>query len=218
MSLYKTLKDHVYDYISNKINDGTLKPNERLSENKISEDMEVSRTPVREALMQLANEGYLEKSPRRGFVVKELSLERVQRIYAIIGCLEALAASLAVDRLTEEDMKEMKNILGDIDNAILNRDYNQYYKLQTKFHDVFIKAADNEELSDLLTSLKKNFIRQTYITNKEQVDTLIKVVQETHEEHKEIYRLFQEKDKGGLEKYLRNVHWNVRYAKYDSIL
>lgn len=216
--IYKTLKDHVYDYISKKINDGTLKPNERISENRVCDDLEISRTPVREALMQLASEGYLEKTPRKGFIVKELSLERVQRLYAIIGCLEALAASLAVDRLTEDDMKKMENTLDKIDKAILDRDYTEYYKLQTQFHNIFIEAADNEELSQLLTSLKKNFIRQTYITDKEQVDTLLRVVQETHKEHKEIYNLFQEKNKDKLEKYLRNVHWNVRYAKYDSIL
>lgn len=216
--IYKTLKDHVYEYISDKINDGSLKPNEKINENRISEDLGVSRTPVREALMQLASEGYLEKSPRRGFVVKEVSLERVQHLYAIIGCLEALAASLAVDRLTEEDMEKMKSILEEIDKAILDRDYVKYYKLQTEFHGVFIEAADNEELSQLLASLKKNFIRQTYITDKEQVDTLFKVVQETQTEHEEIYRLFKEKNKDKLEKYMRNIHWNVRYAKYDSIL
>ncbi|WP_372998870.1 GntR family transcriptional regulator [Lutispora sp.] len=218
MIKYKTLKDHVYDYISAKINDGSLKPNERISENRISEDLEVSRTPVREALLQLANEGYLEKNPRRGFIVKELTLERVKRIYAIIGCLEALAASLAVDRMTDKELKEMESVIEEIDKTINDRDYNNYYKLQMKFHDIFIEVADNEELSRLLSSLKRNFIRQTYFTEKEQVDTLFKVVQDTHNEHKEIFRLFKEKNKSELERYLKEVHWNVRYAQYDSIL
>ncbi len=215
---YKTLKDHVYDYISKKINDGTLKPKERICENKICEDLEISRTPVREALMQLASEGYLEKSPRKGFIVKELNLERVQRLYAIIGCLEGLAASLAVDKMTGKDMKTMESILDKIDKAIIDKDYGEYYKLQTEFHSVFIDAADNEELSFLLTALKKNFIRQTYITDTEQVDTLLSVVQDTHKEHRVLFNLFKEKDKAKLESYLRNVHWNVKYAKYDSII
>lgn len=216
--IYKTLKDHVYDYISKKINDGTLKPNERINENRICDDLGISRTPVREALMQLASEGYLEKSPRRGFIVKELNLERVKRLYAIIGSLEALAASLALDRLTEPDMKRMKDILVKIDEVILNMDYSEYYRLQTEFHNIFIKAADNDELTALLASIKKNFMRQTYITNKEQVSTLLKVVQETHSEHWVMLKLFQEKKKDELEKYLRDVHWNVRYAVYDSIM
>lgn len=206
------------DYISKKINDGTLKPNERINENRICDDLGISRTPVREALMQLASEGYLEKSPRRGFIVKELSLERVKRLYAIIGSLEALAASLAVDRLTESDMRKMEDTLVKIDKIILDMDYSEYYRLQTEFHSIFIEAADNEELTSLLASLKKNFMRQTYITNKEQIDTLLKVVQETHSEHWVMLKLFQEKNKGELEKYLRNVHWNVRYAVYDSIM
>ncbi len=215
---YKTLKDHVYDYISKKINDGSLKPNERISENKICDDLEISRTPVREALMQLASEGYLEKTPRKGFIVKELSLERVQKLYSIIGCLEALAATLAMDRLTDEDLKNMEDILIKTDRAIVDMDYTEYYKLQTEFHNIFIEAADNDELMQLLMSIKKNFIRQTYITDKEQVDTLLRVVQETHKEHWEIYRLFQEKENDKLEKYLRNVHWHVKYARYDSMV
>ncbi len=216
--VYKTLKDHVYDYISKKINDGSLKPNERINENIICDDLEISRTPVREALMQLASEGYLEKTPRKGFIVKELSLERVQELYAIIGCLEALAATLAMARLTDADMKDMEDLLIKIDKAIDDMDYKEYYKLQTEFHNIFIEAADNEELMQLLSSIKKNFIRQTYITDKEQVDTLLKVVQETHKEHWEIYRLFREKNCEGLEKYLRNVHWHVKYASYDSMV
>lgn len=215
---HKTLKDHVYDYISKKINDGTLKPNERINEKIISEDLEVSRTPVREALMQLASEGYLEKTPRKGFIVKELSLNRVKDLYAIIGSLEALAASFAIDKLTNEDMHYMEKVLLKIDKAISDMDYSKYYKLQAEFHNIFIKAADNEELLELLTSLKRNFIRQTYITDKEQVDTLLKVVQETHKEHWVIYRLFKEKKGEELEKYLRDIHWNVRYAKYDSMI
>jgi len=217
MPIYKTLKDHVYDYISAKINDGSLKPNERINENKISEDLEVSRTPVREALLQLANEGYLEKNPRKGFIVKELTLERAKRIYVIIGCLEALAASLALDKMTDEHMKEMERLIEDIDKTIEERDYAKYYRLQMRFHDVFIEAADNEELSKILSSLKRNFIRQTYFRKDEELDTLFKVVKETHDQHRVILRLFKEKKKAELERYLKEVHWNVKYVQYDTV-
>ena len=212
---YKSLKDYVYEYISDKINDGSLKAKEKISESKISEDLAVSRTPVREALMQLSNEGYIERYPRRGFIVKELDLERVHRLYEVIGCLEGLAASLAIDKLTEKEMKSMEDILKEIDESIENRDYLTYYKLQTEFHNVFIKAADNEELFKILESLKKNFIRQTYITDKEKRDILFEVILETQEQHKEIHRLFKEKDKEKIERYLRDVHWGEEYAHYD---
>lgn len=215
--IHKTLKDHVYDYISKKINDGSLKPNKRINENIICNDLEISRTPVREALMQLASEGYLEKAPRKGFIVKELNLERVKNLYEIIGCLEALAASLSVDKLTNMDLKDMEDILKKADEAISGRDYSKYYKLQTEFHSIFIKSTDNKELILLLTTLKRNFIRQTYITDKEQVDTLLDVVKDTHSQHWEILKLFKEKDKAKLEDYLRNVHWNIKFAEYDTI-
>ena len=81
---YKSLKEHVYEYISNQIRDETLKPGEKINENVICETLKISRTPVREALIQMANDGYIEQIPRRGFVVKSISLERVHNIYEIL--------------------------------------------------------------------------------------------------------------------------------------
>lgn len=217
MSVYKTLKDHVYDYISNKINDGSLKPNERINENNICEDLQISRTPVREALLQLASEGYLEKLPRRGFTVKELKPERVEQIYIVIGCLEGLAAKLSLSNITDEHIYEMKEIVKSMDKALENRDYSEYYKLQTKFHDVYISASGNDELIKLLNELKKSFIKQTYYTNDDNGDEFHEVLLNTNEEHKVIVELFEQKDREKLEDYIKDVHWNTEYARYDSI-
>lgn len=217
MSVYKTLKDHVYDYISDKINDGSLKPSERINENNISEDLQVSRTPVREALLQLASEGYLEKLPRRGFTVRELKQERVEQIYVVIGCLEGLAAKLSLAHITDEHVDKMKEFVKSMDKALENRNYSEYYKLQTKFHDVYISASGNDELTKLLNELKRSFIRQTYYTNGGNGDEFYEALLNTHEEHKVIVKLFKEKNGDKLEDYIKDVHWGIKYARYDSI-
>ena len=67
MSQYLTLKDHVYNYISSKINDGSSKPLDKINEQQISDELEISRTPIK-ALIQLASEGYLENTARKGFM------------------------------------------------------------------------------------------------------------------------------------------------------
>lgn len=66
---YRSLKDHVYDYIAQKIQDGTLLPNQKINEAEICKKLDISRTPTREALFQLASDNLLQYIPRRGFIV-----------------------------------------------------------------------------------------------------------------------------------------------------
>jgi len=212
---FKTLKDHIYEYISSCITDGSLQPNEKINENKICDDLDVSPTPVKEALIQLETDGYLKRIPRRGFYVKELSLEKVQEKYIVIGVLDGLAASLALPNITEKDIEQMKYITEMIDMAIKAKQYNQYFQLQTEFHNVYIKKCNNEELTILLNTLKKSFIKQTYYIH-ESEEKLFDILHETNHEHKKIINLFEAKDKLKLEDYIRNVHWSIKHASLDA--
>ena len=83
--IYQSLKDHVYEYISNEIKNKKLNPNEKINEQAICNELNVSRTPVREALIQLSADGLLDITPRRGFRVKALSLKDAQDLYAVIA-------------------------------------------------------------------------------------------------------------------------------------
>lgn len=213
---YKSLKDHVYDYISSKINDGSLRPGERINENQICESLQVSRTPVREALLQLSNEGYLENLPRRGFIVKEVDNRKVEEIYAILGCLEGMAAACALKKMTQSHMAVLEELIGEMDSAIERREYNEYYKLQMVFHDNIIAMSGNEELHKLITGLKKKLIKQSYIASDSDED-LFKALEETNGEHKKILELFRAGDGSGLEAYMREVHWSTKYASLESL-
>lgn len=213
---FKTLKDHVYDYISKKITDGSLKPNEKINEKEISEDLSVSATPVREALIQLESYGYIEKIPRKGFYVKELSPEQVKEKYIVIGALDSLAATLAVDAMTGKDIKKMEKVAESIDNSIKSKNLERYFELQQKFHEIYIEKCGNTELKETLDRLKKSFIRKTYIPtdkNKDIYDILIS----TNDEHKIIINFFKNKEKEKLEKYIRYIHWDVKYAELSAI-
>lgn len=216
MNKYLSLKDHVYNYISKKINEGSLTANEKINEQLICEELQISRTPVREALIQLATEGYLENLPRRGFRVRLIDENKAVELYMIIGALESLAASLAIEFITTEEINNMKKLVIDMDEAITSGLYTNYYKLQTMFHKTFINICNNEELIRLLNQLKKSFIRQTYIDNKETED-FFEILKNTNDEHKKIIELFEKKDKKSLESYLKDVHWSIENAKFDSI-
>ncbi len=79
MNAFLSLKDHVYNYISQAINEGRLKPNEKINEKMIMEDLNISRTPVREAFLELSVEGYLENVPRKGFHVKRVDEKKPKK-------------------------------------------------------------------------------------------------------------------------------------------
>lgn len=215
MEEFLTLKDHVYNYIAEQIREGSLVPGKKINENSISEKMNISRTPVREALIQLASEGLIENLPRKGFVIKHLNEEEAKEIYLIIGVMDGLAISLACPMLTEQAIKDMEFYAASMDLAIETVNFSMYHKLQEQFHDVYLGLCPNKSLVSLLSQLKKKFLRRSYVA--EPQSCMKDILFETNKEHREIIRLIREKDVSGLEKYLREVHWNVQKAYMETL-
>ena len=215
MDSFKSLKDHVYEYISEKINDGSLMPETKISEKMVIDDLNISRTPVREALIQLAAQGYLENIPRKGFIVKQVDSQKAQEVYGMLGVLDGYAASLATQVMTPEDIQKLKDIYRKMEHALETESIKTYYAFQNQFHDVYIQKSGNQELIKEIQLLKKIFIRQTYTTGDGET-SLKKVLKTTNEDHKTIIELFEKKDGAQLEHYLRNHHWDPELAGYDT--
>jgi DNA-binding GntR family transcriptional regulator len=205
---HKSLKELVYLHLYEKINNGTLKPREKINESQLCKDIDVSRTPIREALIQLEDEGYIERLPRRGFTVKEISQDTIKAIYQILGCLEGFAATLAIDRLTDKDLEDLRILVKKMDEAIAEKKVQEYFRLQRNFHNVYISICGNSELSDLITSLKKRFVKKAYYLSEDQ-RSLYETMERNNNGHKHIIELLEKRDKAGLNSYLRDVHWNL---------
>lgn len=214
---YRSLKDIVYDYISDQITSRKLKPNEAINEAAICKDLEISRTPVREALMQLSSEGYIEHVPRRGFFTRELSLERVRNIYEILGSLEALAAVRAVERPGYLDLDVLRRLAEEMEQVIKARQYDPYHHLQYQFHDVFVQACGNEDLIRMIVSLKKILMSHEYLKRASESNNQA-VFDKMNEEHWHIVVLFEAGDKEALRTFLRDEHWNVKYAEFQTFV
>lgn len=215
MGEFLTLKDHVYNYIAEQIRGGGLVPGKKINENSISEKLKISRTPVREALIQLASEGLLENVPRKGFVIRHLNVEEAKEIYLIIGVMDGLAVSLACPALTEQNLKDMEFYISSMDLAIETGNYSMYHKLQEEFHGVYMALCPNQNLVNLLIQLKKKFLRRSYVA--EPQSSMKDILFTTNREHREIVRLIRERDTAALELYLRNVHWNEQKAYMETI-
>lgn len=214
MSNFLSLKDHVYNYISNKINSGELKSNEKINEKEIMEDLNISRTPVREALIQLSSEGFIDNVPRKGFLVKQFDEKKISEIYSLLGVLDGYAASLTCSKLTERDYRSMEMLIYGMTKAIDDNDFLDYHNLQTEFHNIYIKKCENEELIRVVHQLKNFLINQTYGKNSAEVK---EIFHKTNAEHEKILNFFKEKNITELDHFLRNVHWHISHAQYDSI-
>lgn len=209
MSNYESLRDYVYKYISNKIQNGELQSNQKISEAAICKDLSISRTPAREALIQLASDNLILYLPRRGFFVKEMSLKEKLDLYAVLACLDAYAATLTMEKLSDEDFKDMEDIIEKIDVAIENRNYSLYNELQFGFHNVYLSKCDNEKLIEILNTLEHSFLPVTYANKNPEV--LFQVLKDVNNEHRNIIELFKKKKSEELEHFLREVHWATKY-------
>ncbi|MFS0723040.1 GntR family transcriptional regulator [Paenibacillus sp. 1P07SE] len=203
---YQSLKDHVYDYIAQRIQDQTLLPNQKINEAEICKKLDISRTPTREALFQLASDNLLDYLPRRGFTVKAFDPKKKLDLSMIIGTLEGLAATLAADHLSPKDLSAMEALVEKMDHAIAHHQFSDYYKDQIIFHKMYIDKSDNEILIETLGSLKNSFIRQSYAS--EDPDKLMRILYVVNDEHRKIVELLRTRDKAGLEATLK-YHWRI---------
>lgn len=211
---YKSIKDHVYDYLVARIDEGSLKQNEKIDEKSICEDLQVSRTPVRESLIELANEGYLDRIPRRGYRVKEITNEEIKEIYEIIGNLEGLAASLAFPKMKKEDFNQLEKLIERMDDSINRRRRGDYYKYQQEFHDIFIQISGNKKLFGVLNSLKKRIIRQDYSIHTGE-GAIYEAFKQFNGQHMQIFKLLKKGELEELKRYLKEVHWQLVPVKLN---
>lgn len=208
-----TLRQKVIEYIQRSIQSGKIRPNELIKESEICNRLSISRTPVREALIELVKDGILVRKPNKGYIIQDSEKNFKLNIYDIIGALDGLAASLAVHKLTDEDFLKMEEILANIEVAIKFRNYAHYHELQEKFHQVYIQKCDNPPLIDLLKETKTRILRYAYYH--EDADKLFAVTQKVNAQHYIILDLLRQKKLDELRDYIQDQHWQTLY--YDMI-
>lgn len=211
MNKYLLLTDHVYNYIVEQINNGELIAGSKVNESAISESLKVSRTPVREALIQLSADGLLENVPRKGFIIKKLTKEEAKETFFIIGALDGLACSLAAPFLNEKHYKEMEFYIQSIDLAINTENFAMYQKMQEAFHHVYLSLCPNRSLVNLLLQLERKFLKN--MDGLGEPEFTKQRLTETNNEHRRMIELFRAGKTAELEQYMKDVHWNVEKAE-----
>ncbi len=193
---YKPLRDVVFENLREAILEGNLKPGQRLMEVQLAEQLGVSRTPVREAIRKLELEGLVVMLPRKGAYVADVSLKDVIDVLEIRASLEGLAAYLAADRISDEDIKKLEIIMQDFNQGKDEFDVDTLLKKDVEFHECIFKATNNSRLHQLINSLWEQVyrFRVTYISDYDSTKNIIN-------EHQLILDAIKERDSKLAKKY-----------------
>ena len=206
-------KDQVYKFISDQLTSGKLSRNDHITEQYLVNSIGLSRTPIREALLQLASTGILIREPRKGFRIKQFTKEDVEDIYEIIGTLDGRIAQLTANQLTEKDLSIMQFLIKSMDAAIDTELYTKYNELQDSFHHVYINKCNNKFFRKEMYNKLDMFIGKSYLhIQKGEINQLLK---STNQEHKQILDLFKAGDQDKLRIFMENIHWSRTKAHYD---
>jgi DNA-binding GntR family transcriptional regulator len=175
---YKPLRELVFENIREAIINGHLKPGERLMEIQLAEELGVSRTPVREAIRKLELEGFVVMNPRKGAYVTDISIKDIADVFELRWALEALAAELAAERATEEEIEQMERHLLELAKVVEEQDVKKIVEIDTKFHETIYTASRNKRLGQILSLLGE--LIQRYRTLTLSKSERIKVTMEEH--------------------------------------
>ena len=133
--------------------EGELAPGARLNERELSERLGVSRTPLREAFRMLAADGLLVQLPNRGAQVVSLSREDARHAFEVMAALEGLSGELAVARVTDTDVADLRTLQTEMEQAHARRDLPNYYRVNRAIHDRINAIAGNPVLTHTFRTL-----------------------------------------------------------------
>lgn len=143
----KSLRELALEHLRDRIVDGTLKMGQVLSERKISDELGVSKSPVREALAQLRDEGLVSIEPQKGARVFTLTEHEVNQICDFRQAIETAAFEIALKRNPKTLFKDMSRIVKDMSAARKSGDEAKYLALDTAFHQAIFRNCENDYLS-----------------------------------------------------------------------
>lgn len=162
----QTLGEYVYEWVRDRIIDGTLPTGARIREREVAEEIDVSRVPVREALPRLEAEGFIRTLPRRGAVVAPMELCDVIEVFDVRAALEVLAARLAAERCAAgADGTILSSALAAAEAAIETGSEQAIAAATSNFHDAVVELAESRLLSDLMVPVQGRVKRLFNIAN-----------------------------------------------------
>ncbi|MBE0713610.1 MAG: GntR family transcriptional regulator [Candidatus Aminicenantes bacterium] len=201
----KSLKEQVYEYLREQMRRGEIMPGSAIDMEETSKKLGVSKTPLRDALLQLEMEEFVTILPRRMVVVNSLTKDDIRNYYEIIGSLESMAMLKAFDRLQASDIETLQKLNAGMKDAIAANDFDLYYERNLAFHNTFLNLCGNDSLVKLVNNLKKrlyDFPRPKGFVKEWEESSIL--------EHQALIDLLGKGRGQDAANHVRDVHWSFK--------
>jgi len=192
------LSDRIRNVLTDEIASGTLAAGTTIDEQQIAEQFGASRTPVREALRQLALSGLVEVRPRRGGVVTPITPDRIMEMFEATAEIEAMCVRMATHRIRPLELSTLMDLHRQSVPAARNGDYDVYDGLNRAFHETLYQSTHNGFLAEQAVAIRTRLsaFRRTQLRHGERIHSL-------HLEHGEILAAILEGDGDAAAKRMR---------------
>ena len=184
-----SLTDEIHNIVRDRILKGEYKIGQKIKETQIADELKVSRTPIREAFKQLENEGLIDYVPNRGCFAKGFTSQDIEDLYAVRKALEVLAVEWAVNRIDDEQLKQLKEKSDLMEFYAGRNDQKKVLEINADFHNVIYSATGSRFMAQILRSYK-DYIEQARKTTMYEEQFL----NDIFEEHRQILIAITEKD------------------------
>ena len=183
------VRQEAYVKLRNWILDGTFAPGMQLRDKELAAQLGVSRTPIREALLRLEDEGLVQTKPNRSTHVSSIDFHNAFHLYSIVWTLEKLALTQAFGSITEDHLQVMTEANERFLKKMKTRDRLGALEADYDFHSVYVKLSQNTELEKIIFDVKNKLKRlDLYYFDK------VKDAALSYEEHKQIIEALKQKD------------------------
>lgn len=193
----EVLHQQVAVRLRQRIVEGLLEPGAKLNERELSEQLRVSRTPLREAIKMLAAEGLVLLLPNRGAVVAQLTAQDVADTFEVIAGLEGQSGELAAQRITGAELTELRALHYEMLAAHARRDLPTYYRLNAAIHDQINAAARNPVLTQTYRTINARLQALRFRSNFDEAKW-----QRAVQEHEQMLEALAARDAAGLRQLL----------------
>jgi len=194
----RPLYEEVADQLRVRIFAHELAPGTWIDEQTLAKEFGISRTPLREAIKVLAAEGIITMKLRRGAYVTEVNRGDLEQIFTILSLLEGQAAKEAATKAQEKDLNELDDMHLRLEKAAADRNLEQFFEVNVRFHERVIAIANNPWLTDVIADLRK-------VLKLQRKDALSRTgrLQSSLSEHREILKALLERDPIAAEQAMR---------------
>jgi DNA-binding GntR family transcriptional regulator len=200
-----SLRKEIFDYLSSQIEKGALIPGSLINVRKMTEKLNVSRTPLREALAQLEIQGLVSILPQRGVRINVLMYEDLLDLFEIIGALESQVVLAVFHQITDKEINRMKRYNRTMEQALKQGRNRHFHETNILFHRVFLDLSANRELTNYVGSLKLRLFGFALKSYRDRFKRAIIA------EHDVFIGLLKDGRRQSAADYLKDVHWKFNY-------